>query len=33
MMFDWPMVQDLIMRAVAQGLHEAESSRKRVALR
>lgn len=23
MMFDWPMVQDLIMRAVAQGLHRA----------
>ena len=23
MMFDWPMVQDLIMRAVAQGLHLA----------
>lgn len=23
MMFDWPLVQDLIMRAVAQGLHRA----------
>ena len=23
MMFEWPMVQDLIMRAVAQGLHRA----------
>jgi very-short-patch-repair endonuclease len=23
MMFDWPQVQDLILRAVAQGLHRA----------